>query len=74
MIRGRFGLGDRPVATLGEIGRSMSLTVERIRQLEKEALVRLREPMVRQRLAAFSPGDGQGDAAIGEIQRYVHRG
>jgi DNA-directed RNA polymerase sigma subunit (sigma70/sigma32) len=40
----RFGLvGGRP-HTLDEIGQDVGLTRERIRQIEKEALAKLRDP------------------------------
>ena len=38
----RFGLGDEPPKTLEEIGQQFSLTRERIRQIESEALKKLR--------------------------------
>ena len=38
----RFGLGDRAPCTLEEVGRRFSLTRERIRQIEIEALEKLR--------------------------------
>ena len=40
----RFGFGDGVPRTLGEIGEEFALTRERIRQLEKIALCRLRHP------------------------------
>ena len=44
ILRLRFGLYDGRPRTLDEVGRHIGLTRERIRQLEKEALGRLREP------------------------------
>jgi len=38
----RFGLGDEPPKTLEEIGGQFGLTRERIRQIESEALKKLR--------------------------------
>jgi RNA polymerase primary sigma factor len=40
----RFGLGSEVTRTLEEIGAEFNLTRERIRQLEKLALCRLRHP------------------------------
>jgi len=44
VIRMRFGLEDGTEHTLEEVGNSFGLTRERIRQIEVEALRRLREP------------------------------
>ena len=44
ILRMRFGLYDGRPRTLDEVGRHIGLTRERIRQLEKDALGRLREP------------------------------
>jgi RNA polymerase primary sigma factor len=50
----RFGLHDREDETLEEIGRSSSLTRERIRQVEARALEKLRARSRRQGLSARS--------------------
>ncbi|AUX21577.1 uncharacterized protein SOCEGT47_020630 [Sorangium cellulosum] len=42
VLRQRFGLGEAPERTLEEIGNSLSLSRERIRQIEAAALERLR--------------------------------
>jgi RNA polymerase primary sigma factor len=39
----RFGFGGGPEATLGEVGRRLHVTRERVRQIEKNALRKLRE-------------------------------
>jgi RNA polymerase primary sigma factor len=44
VIELRYGLGNEPSRTLGEVGTELSLTKERIRQIEKEALTKLRHP------------------------------
>ncbi len=38
----RFGLEDNPPRTLGEIGQSLGVTRERIRQIESRSLAKLR--------------------------------
>lgn len=40
----RFGLDDKPSLTLQQIGDALGVTRERVRQLEKRALRKLREP------------------------------
>jgi RNA polymerase primary sigma factor len=47
VLRMRFGIGERREYTLSEIGREMSLSRERIRQIETEALQRMRSMMER---------------------------
>ncbi len=43
VLRARFGLGGEEPHTLKEIGEKLSLTRERVRQIEREALAKLRE-------------------------------
>jgi RNA polymerase primary sigma factor len=50
----RFGLYDGTPRTLDEIGKHMGLTRERIRQLEKESLSKLRHPSNAQPLLDFA--------------------
>jgi RNA polymerase primary sigma factor len=45
VLRMRFGIGERREYTLSEIGREMSLSRERIRQIETEALAKMRLAM-----------------------------
>ncbi|GHU04069.1 RNA polymerase sigma factor [Spirochaetia bacterium] len=49
IIRLRFGLGEQSPMSLTEVGDHFNLTKERIRQIEKKALKRLRHP-ARQRI------------------------
>jgi RNA polymerase primary sigma factor len=44
VIELRFGLGNEYGRTLAEAGTELGLTKERIRQIEKEALTKLRHP------------------------------
>jgi RNA polymerase primary sigma factor len=44
VLRMRFGIGEHDEHTLEEVGRSFSLTRERIRQIEARALERLKRP------------------------------
>ncbi|MGH3341638.1 MAG: RNA polymerase sigma factor [Carbonactinosporaceae bacterium] len=49
----RFGLADGRPRTLDEVGRTLGLTRERIRQLEREALAKLRHPSRTERLLDY---------------------
>ena len=52
VLRMRFGLDDGTEHTLSEIGESFALTRERIRQIERQALKKLRIPQRARRLRA----------------------
>jgi RNA polymerase primary sigma factor len=49
----RYGLLDGQSYTLEEVGRKMGVTRERVRQIEAQALTRLRHPSHRRRLADY---------------------
>lgn len=53
VIRCRFGLADGRDRTLLEVGKVLSLTGERIRQIESEAIRKLRQSVVTRRLVSF---------------------
>ena len=49
----RFGLGDNEQCTLEEVGQILSISRERVRQLEKRAVNRLRQAPDRRRLKVY---------------------
>ena len=49
----RYGLIDGRIYTLEEVGRKMGVTRERVRQIEAQALRRLRRPEVRRKLMGY---------------------
>jgi RNA polymerase primary sigma factor len=53
VIRLRFGIGQDEPWTLEEVGQSMSVTRERVRQIEAKALQKLKEPGMKDMLAAI---------------------
>jgi RNA polymerase primary sigma factor len=53
VIETRFGLNDEPSKTLEDIGTEFGLTKERIRQIEKEALAKLRHPSRSRKLTDY---------------------
>ncbi len=54
VIRLRFGLDDGRARTLDEVGREFGLSRERIRQIEKVTLLKLRHPSRASRLEAYA--------------------
>jgi RNA polymerase sigma factor (sigma-70 family) len=54
VIRLRFGLDDGRQRTLDEVGREFGLSRERIRQIEKVTLLKLRQPARSRRLEEFA--------------------
>ena len=54
VVEWRFGLHDREAATLQEIGCELGVTRERVRQIQIEALKRLREMLTRDGFSADS--------------------
>ena len=53
IIKMRFGIGGESEHTLEEIGKSFNLSRERIRQIEAEALRKLRSPVKAKMLKEF---------------------
>ena len=56
VLRMRFGIGTRSDHTLDEVGRQFSVTRERVRQIEANALRRLKRPSRARVLRAFLEG------------------
>ncbi len=56
VLRMRFGIGHRTDHTLEEVGRDFAVTRERIRQIEAQALRKLRHPSRARRLKSFMEG------------------
>ncbi|MFN8522737.1 MAG: sigma-70 family RNA polymerase sigma factor [Chloroflexota bacterium] len=53
VLRMRFGISDERPRTLGEIGQVIGVSRERVRQLEAEAISKLRKANLRRRLAEY---------------------
>ena len=53
VIRLRFGIGQDEPWTLEEVGQTMSVTRERVRQIEAQALAKLKEPNLKELLLAI---------------------
>jgi len=53
VIRIRFGVGHDQPRTLEQVGQSLSVTRERIRQIEAKALKKLKTPQVKEMFAAI---------------------
>lgn len=53
ILRLRYGLEGETAHTLEQIGQRLSLTRERVRQLESEALKKLRDPLLGRRLHGY---------------------
>lgn len=53
VIRLRFGIGHDQACTLEQVGQSLSVTRERIRQIEAKALKKLKTPQIKEMFAAI---------------------
>lgn len=53
VIRLRFGIGYDEASTLEQVGQSLSVTRERIRQIEAKALKKLKTPQIKELFAAI---------------------
>lgn len=66
VLRMRFGVGVNEAFTLEEVGTKFEVTRERIRQIEAEALRRLRKRRIREMLRGWVPQDAPDDNALTE--------
>jgi RNA polymerase sigma factor (sigma-70 family) len=75
IIIARYGLGGNSAYSYREIGATLGLTGERVRQLHTEALVWLRHPAHSQRLRTLLGRHTLADyeAADGQAQRWLRR-
>jgi RNA polymerase primary sigma factor len=53
VIRLRFGIGQDEPCTLEQVGQSLSVTRERIRQIEAKAIKKLKTPEIKEMFAAI---------------------
>ena len=68
ILRLRFGMTDGGEQTLEEIGRAFALTRERIRQLEAQALRKLRRPLRSKRLRVLVEGLSESGAGFSDVR------
>jgi RNA polymerase primary sigma factor len=61
VLRLRFGLGGGEAQALGDIGQELGISRERVRQIEAEALRKLRRTDIRSRLAEYPRGNWPAD-------------
>lgn len=59
VIRMRFGIGENSEHTLEEVGRKLSVTRERIRQIQVQAIRKLQQPPCSRKLRAFFNSNGR---------------
>jgi RNA polymerase primary sigma factor len=69
VLQMRFGLHEEEPKTLKEIGERLGLTRERVRQIEREALGKLRERMLEEGGLQDEPASSSRSGALGPVGR-----
>jgi RNA polymerase primary sigma factor len=74
VVKMRFGLEDGRERTLAELGRSLAVTRERVRQIECEALNKLRHPSRSRQLKVFlDDGHASPRTLLGDTRASANR-
>lgn len=71
----RFGLDGEPEEKLAEIGETLAISREAVRQIESKALAKIQHPMVLRRICRSRPTDTAGTSSpVGHVHARVPAG